>query len=670
MDPLHLSLNWRVHTGIVSPVRYALTSLALLLLPLATAHSQTWDDDIRPLLAANCSKCHGGAKQKGGLDLRSQDAVLRGGESGAAIVPQKPSESLLIQLVQAGSDPHMPPKKQLAPEEIDTLTQWVAHLGAQMESAVPAGAADRNNPALQLPAGVDPSLATDLYLQAEWQQTSTTPAAPSSDATFVRRIYIDLIGRIPTRAERDAFLADSDSGKRSELIDRLTGSDEHAAHLAEVFNVIFLDREDSRKRKRQDRGAWLDYLRWAFKTNRPWDEIGRDLIVARPGSAQENGASWFLYEQRDDHQEIATRTSATLLGKQVQCAQCHDHPVSPEIEQRHYWGLVSFFSRSLNVKTPEGPRVAERASGGYAKFSNLEGESSETELVMLTGKMIEEPDGRRDQDTAELYEIAPPEQWFKKLKKDEKLKKDLGALPVPKFSRREELANATTVDNPAFPRAIVNRVWAMVFGRGLVHPVDQMDSAHPPSHPELLDWLSRDFAASGYDVRRLIRALTKTQAYQLDFVGPPQGGDGLPPQDSQFARALDKPLSAEALYRSMRVAAGHGSGEDEAMRANFANTFPELFPEVYSPSVQQAMFVTNGTLIEQLLGDGAPLVGKLVAIGDPAALTEQAFIDILGRLPDTEERERGIAYLAPATPDRVRQLCWALLAGSEFRINH
>jgi len=629
-----------------------------------------WDDAIRPLLQTNCSKCHGGAKQKGGLDLRSLASALRGGESGPAIVPQKPGESLLIQLVQPGSDPHMPPKKQLAPAEIDALTTWVAHLDTVADAPDARADLATPDPAPSIPAGIDPSLATDLYLQAKWQETGTLPAAPAGDATFVRRAYLDLVGRIPTRAERDSFVADSDSRKRDALIDHLTGSEEHAGHLAEIFNVVFLDREDSRKRKRQDRGAWLDYLRWAFKSNRPWDEIGRDLIVARPNTKEESGASWFLYEQNDDHQKIATRTSATLLGKQVQCAQCHDHPVSPEIEQRHYWGLVSFFSRSLNVKTPEGPRVAERASGGYAKFSNLEGESSETELVLLTGGKIEEPDGRRDQDAAEFYEVAPPEQWFKKLKKDEKLKKNVAALPVPKFSRREELAAATTIGNPAFPRAIVNRAWAIVFGRGLVHPVDQMDSAHPPSHPGLLDWLSDDFAANGYDLRRLIRALMKSRAYQLDFRAPSQSEGDLPPQDSLFARALDKPLSAEALYRSMRVAAGHGGDPDEAMRASFASTFPELFPDVYSPSVQQAMFVTNGTLIDRLLADGAPLIQKLVELGDPAAASEEAFIEILGRMPDAEERERSIAYLAPATPERIRQLCWALLAGAEFRINH
>jgi hypothetical protein len=195
-----------------------------------------------------------------------------------------------------------------------------------------------------------------------------------------------------------------------------------------------------------------------------------------------------------------------------------------------------------------------------------------------------------------------------------------------------------------------------------------MDSAHPPSHPELLDWLARDFAAGGYDLRRLIRALMKSQSYQLS--SRPQDPDGRPPQDSLFARALDKPLSGEALYRSMRVAAGHGTGGDETMRAAFVNTFPDLFADVYSPSVQQAMFVTNGKLVDQLLADEAPLIQDLAKLPDSAAIISEAFLRILGREPDAEERSQCTQFLGDLGHEKIRQLCWALLAGAEFRINH
>jgi hypothetical protein len=564
----------------------------------------------------------------------------------------------------------MPPKKQLSDGEIEELRVWIAEL--EKPESTRAEAVETSPPGFHVPPGIDPTLAVDLFIQAKWSDAKVTPAGRSDDATFVRRVFLDLLGRIPTREDRDRFLGTTESSKRSALVDRLLESPEHAAHFAEIFNIVFLGREDGNQRNRNKRNAWLDYLRWVFETNRSWNKVGRDLLVARPESKPEGGASWFLYEQRDDHQQIATRVSATLLGKQVQCAQCHDHPVSPEIEQRHYWGLVSFFSRSINVKTPDGPRVAEKASGGYAEFSNLEGDSSETELVMYSGTRVDEPGGRRDQDAKDLYAVAPPDQWFAKLKDGEKLKKDIGTLPVPKFSRREAFADAATTDNPDFSRAIVNRIWAHVFGRGIVHPVDQIDSAHPPSHPELLDWLAHDFSENGHDVRRLIRALMHTRTYQLDSRLPTTEESELPPQDLLFAKALDKPLSAEALYRSMHVAAGHGSGADEGTRATFAKAFPELFAEVYSPSVQQALFWTNGSPVDRLLADEAPLIKELAKLANAESIVRESFLAILGREPDAEERARGNAFLRDGNTEfeTIRQLCWALLAGAEFRINH
>lgn len=611
---------------------------------------------VHPLIIDHCTKCHGGVKQKGGLDLRTLASAIEGGETDTSLLPGDPEKSPLFLAVQIDSDPHMPPKKQLTPEEIGSLNDWITTLEIK--------------PPLELilpDPGLDASTVVDQLVAQKWRDGDTAPTGLADDATFVRRVHLDLIGRIPTGEEYRNFLEDPGSQKRSFLIDQLTESPDHAAHLAEIFNVVFLDRAEARKRHRGERKAWLDYLRWAFEGNRPWDLVARDLLVARPTSAIENGASWFLYDQQDNYHEMATRTSRTLLGKQIQCAQCHDHPVAPEIEQGHYWGLVAFFNRSLNVTTPEGPRVAERANGGYDQFANLEGKTSQSRLVLYSNETIIEPGEKRESDSPDFYEIAPPEQWFVKLKKDEKLIKDLPALPVPKFSRREEFAQAITTDNPEFSGALVNRIWALLFGRGLVHPVDLMDSAHPASHPELLAWLTRDFAAHGHDVRRLIRLLAKSQAYQLD--SRPADPSQNPPLDSFFARALDKPLSAEALARSLRIALGHDSAENEDLRAALARVFPDLFAENFSPSVQQTMFLTNGEFFDQLLVD-SPLLERLVALENPDVVVLEAFQSILARAPDDEERPRVLSFINAKDPDSIRQFCWALITGAEFRINH
>lgn len=611
---------------------------------------------IHPVIIDNCTKCHGGVKQKGGLDLRTIEAALEGGETDTALIPGDADKSPLYQVVQVDSDPHMPPKKQLPDEEIAALKTWITDL-----KITPPKELVLPDPAKH------PAAVIDQLIRKKWQEEQVAPAQPANDATFLRRIYLDLLGRIPRVTEINSFLADQNPQKRNLLIDRLTNTDEHADHLAQVFNIVFLDRAHLRKRNPDHRRPWLNYLRWAFKSNRPWDQIGRDLVLARPESEKERGASWFIYDQLDDHSQIATRVSRTLLGKQVQCAQCHDHPVAPEIEQRHYWGLVAFFNRSLNVKTPQGPRIAERASGGYDKFANLEGKTGQSQLILYSNKIIEETGGKQTKDSAELYSVAPPGQWFRKLKKDEKLKKDLPNLPVPKFSRREAFAQSLTTDNPDFSRAIVNRIWALMFGRGLVHPVDLMDSAHPASHPELLAWLSRDFENNGYNLRRLIRQIAKSKPYQLDSRPAPSAGQ--PPLDSFFARALDKPLSAEALTRSLRTALGHEEPNDKALRNHLAKIFPDLFAENFSPSVQQTMFLTNSPLFDKLLVE-SPLLARLQAIESPHALAHEIFQATLSRQPVPTELDRSLSFLRPKDKSSIQQFVWALLTTPEFRLNH
>lgn len=620
---------------------------------VAAAHSS---GQVHPVILDNCTKCHGGVKQKGGLDLRTVDAALKGGDTESALVPGDSAGSPIFNLIQEGSDPHMPPKKQLSPEDIEAVKKWITELKITppKELVLP----DPKKPVVQV---------IDQLIEKKWKAEKVEPSATASDEVFVRRLYLDLLGRIPKASEARAFLSNKDPQKRELLIDRLTESKEHADHLASVFNVVFLDRAAIRKRNPDQRKAWLEYLRWAFHSNRPWDQIARDLVLARPQAKEERGASWFIHEQRDDHSEVAKRVSRTLLGKQVQCAQCHNHPVAPEIEQRHYWGLVAFFNRSLNVKTPEGPRVAERASGGYDKFANLEGKTGQSELVIYSNAVIEEAGGKQTEESRELYEVAPPDQWLRKLKKDEKLKKDLKELPVPKFSRREAFARTLTNENQDFSRAIVNRIWALMLGRGLVHPVDLMDSAHPPSHPELLAWLARDFENNGYNLRRLIRNLAKSRVYQLD--SRPAPSSGRPPLDSLFARALEKPLSAESLARSLRVALEHEDPNDESLRRHLASIFPDLFAENFSPSVQQTMFLTNGPLVDQLIA-GSPLLKRLTGIQSKRELAHEIFEVILSRPPDPSEMKRSIAFLKPGNSSSIQQFCWALITSAEFRMNH
>ena len=653
---------------------------------VAEIRADAWDAHVRPLLESKCLKCHGGAKQKGGLDLRSAAMILKGGETGPAVVAGKPDESLLYELIQPAADPHMPPKGDpLTSGETLLLRSWIESLDANATTSDTPGFA--NSPTWSPPSGSTASEAIDLRLAAGWERAGVTPAPKCDDATFARRAYIDLAGRIPTVRELQAFTDSDGSDKRGTLVEKLLASPEFPKHMTEIFNAVFLRREGEGK---SDRGAresnrWLDYLHWAFSNNRPWDRMAVDLLMARPAIEEETGASWFLAEKRDDPNTMATETARALLGKQIECAQCHDHPVSPEIEHRHYWGMVAFFNRTYRVKTPQGIRVAEAATGGYSEYKDLGGKSFEAELAFLNGSTF--PEKRNEgPDSAEFYMVAPPESYFealasqddgKKKKKDKKKRRgppEMEIAPVPKQSRRELLTQAIVEGNPDFAAAAVNRFWAYLTGRGLVHPVDQMDSAHPPSHPQLLAWLAVDFSDHGYDIRRLIGSIMASKAYQLDSVHPAQR----PPLPQTFARMVPKPLSAEALCRSLLVASGKTPGldgtfdgvDEDAYRRQFVKRFPALFPEVTSPRVGQGLFFTNNPVLDDFTA--SEQTENLAGEPDPVNRTHQAFLQVLGRAPDPAETERTVAYFG-ARADRIghatQQVLWSLMASSEFRFN-
>lgn len=653
---------------------------------LVGARADVWDAHVRPLLENKCLKCHGGVKKKGGLDLRSLSSILKGGETGPAVVPGQVDASLLFELIQPGADPHMPPKGEaLTSDETFLLRTWIEGLdGKDLAEAAAAKMADWD---WAPPEGTTVPEAINLRLAAGWQKESITLALTCDDATFARRAYIDLAGRIPTPVEVSAFCDDARPEKRGSLVHRLMESDEFPKHMTVIFDTVFLLRDRDGKSGRGDRQSnrWFDYLHWAFTTNRPWNQMASDMLLARPNAEEEMGAAWFLAEKKDDPNAMATETARTLLGKQIQCAQCHDHPISPEIEHKHYWGMVAFFKRTYRVKTPEGIRVAEAATGGYSEYKDLGGQSFAAELAFLNGKTL--PEERNEgPESADLYSVTPPESYFEQVakKSDEKKEKkkrkgppEMPVAPVPKQSRRALLAQEIVSNNPDFAAAAVNRFWAYLTGRGLVHPVDQMDSAHPASHPQLLTWLARDFALHGYNARRLIAGIMASHAYQLDSTHPAER----PPLAHTFARMVPKPLPAEALYRSLLVASGKSPQTDGSFADNdiddhdrliLVQRFPALFPEVVSPDVGQSLFFTNNPLLDDFTSpvDDASTAARMIAEPDLAARTQLAFQQVLSRAADADEVAQAVAYFENRpVATASEQLLWALMASSEFRFN-
>ncbi len=640
--------------------------LTLLQLTGAAVFATPAWEAARAILHERCTKCHGGVKHKGGLDLRAIPNILKGGESGPAVLEGKPEESLLIEVLDPEADVSMPPKGEpLSASEIETLTAWVRSLGQ------PSPIQDTAT----IPEGLSPTTVIDFLTAKGWQQRQVKASALVDDAGYVRRAYLTLTGRIPTSGERERFLDSTDSQKRAHLVDVLLEGSEFARHFAEIFDTVMMGRRHGltgKARPLQREADWHTYLRDVFAQNRPWNQVAREMLESK------GAARWYLAAHRNNHEDMVRSVAPALLGKQIACAQCHNHPIVPEIEQRHYWGLVAFFNRSFNVQTPQGLQVGESAVGGNVKFSSLEGESYEAKLAFFTGKTVEETStANEDAHDASHYRIPPNADYFEKLKtKKPKDKKGRGKdtpkmdqAPVPLFSRRAALAEVAIEGYPDFAKAYVNRIWAILLGRGLVHPVDHLDSMHPPSHPELLDWLGRDFEKSGYDTKQLIRAITASRVSQLSSV--PLESTQRPPEES-FASRVITPLSAEALFRSMLVAGGHTPDaegkfpgiDEQKYRDTFARLYPDLFPETYSPQASEGMFFTNNVLMNEILVESFEDL-------PPSAIVNKAFFQAYGRPPDEDERAASAAYLGenPSTK-RAQSLLWALINSAEFRFIH
>ena len=328
-----------------------------------------------------------------------------------------------------------------------------------------------------------------------------------------------------------------------------------------------------------------------------------------------------------------------------------------EIQQYHYWGMVAIFGRGKNQQSQNGPRVVESAIGGHQTFKDLAGDDHEAELTFFESETISETrsaEGGGEKDSDENY--VPSSSDSK------------GEPKVPKFSRRQQFVDEILADHPLVGQAFVNRMWALFMGRGLIHPVDRMDSMHEPSHPALLEWLSNDFRSNGYDVKRLVRQLVRTRCYQLD--SRPADANALP---EHFAYALDKPLTAESFLSSIEVVlGGEGRSTNASLLQRFRRDFPDVFAETPNSTLTQALMLSNHPELNALFGSDAAAMMQLLKEHDDKSQVEAAFHLVFNRQPDADERAASIDFLQKCDRrgEALGQLLWAMVTSAEFRINH
>jgi len=498
----------------------------------------------------------------------------------------------------------------------------------------------------------------DQHLRQAWKAAGIMPAAECDDATFARRVYLDLAGRIPSVAEQRAFEADERADKHERLIDLLLHSEDYVQHLTDVFDTLLMGRGTREKYAQRHSSQWRAYLERVFRENRPWDQVTREILLARPDQKQDRGLVWFLYERNNKPQEIAEAVAPAFFGIRIECAQCHDHMIADEIEQAHYWGLVAFFNRGTNAKSKWGPSVKESAVGGFSEFASLDGSSYPNHLTFFRAKTIDErrpKAGTKQEDKDEFYRPG----------------KHADGNRVPLFSRRQKFVDEIVADHPLIARAFVNRVWALMMGRGLVHPFDEMDSVHEPSHPELLDWLAETFRRSGYDIRRLVGLIASNRAYRLQSQRPSGVDDR-----ATFAWYLDRPLTAEQYVRSVQQAVSGAFRNDHKLLVEVRDRLTDVLPDESVTTVKEALFLTNNAAVNDYLNDPAVagLLDELTAQADIRQPTELVTRRLFGRGPTEQEYSQLAAFLhghdESARRHRWKMALWAMLTSSEFRFNH
>jgi hypothetical protein len=512
----------------------------------------------------------------------------------------------------------------------------------------PALAADKPDP-LALSKRVDHHVAVKLAT------AGVKPAAAADDATFLRRTYLLLVGRIPLPSEVYAFLEDKDHGKRAKLVDRLLASPGYANHFATVWRGWLIPEAMTRFEVAALVPGFEAWLRKRLSENVAYDKIVTELLttpLAPPRQANApfqpagedaifgaQGPLAFYYAKDAKPENLASATAGLFLGVQLGCAQCHDHPFA-KWSRDQFWGLAGFFAgvEKTQPNNDFGPlrEVLDRRELAIPNTDQV------VQATFLDGT---EPDWK------------------------------------PGVTARSTLATWITArNNQFFARATVNRVWWYVYGTGIVDPVDDFTDDHLPSHPALLDELAKAFVDSGFDLRFLLRAVLLSETYQREStVGEP--GQANP---RLFARFPIQALSPEQLYDSLSVVASAGQEPGNMFLLNPGSPKRQFFdkfaivggkPEAPT-SILQALTLMNGDLVAQATD---PQRSKPVAVvvGLPDLTDEERvevlYVMALGRQPKPAELDRALKHVRaePTNPKkRYADLLWALLNSAEFRTNH
>jgi hypothetical protein len=480
----------------------------------------------------------------------------------------------------------------------------------------------------------------DYHLAVRLVERGVAPAPLSDDAEFLRRVYLDLAGCIPSIIDVRDFLDDTRPNKRRLWVDLILDGkkpsrkpDAFPQHFANVYRTWILSRVNS------EQGGALaptleTWLRDRFKTNTPYDRLERELLAASP--SDNNRVFFQINENKPEN--LAASASRLFLGIKLECAQCHDDRSGGNWAQEHFWSFAAFF-------------------GGV---NSQGGKTSNKHEIEIPGK--------KKTVRARFLDDSEPT-W--------KAKEDPLAVLADWLVR---------ADNPYFARGAVNRLWSYFFGTGLTDPIDEQGDHNPPSHPELLDELAQHFIRHHFDMKYLIRALVASEAYQRTSVASHPGQD----DPRLFARMAVRGLSAEQLFDSLAEATEYQDSspsvtnrfadpQNLSPRQKFLSRFAHQDKATEAPtSILQALYLMNSSFVAERTS--LEQNKTLATIADAAQTdtsrrVETLFLVVLSRKPTAMEMKRLVAYVERGGPtgdhrQALADLFWALLNSAEFRLNH
>jgi hypothetical protein len=502
----------------------------------------------------------------------------------------------------------------------------------------------------------------DDLIDKKLRLLNLSPSPPCTDAEFIRRLWLDLCGVLPTPEEVKVFVEDPRPDKRDRLIDRLLGRPEYVDYWAHKWSDLLL--VSSRRLPQPAVWAFYRAVRRSVADNQPWDQFAREVLTATGSTMTGGGGNYFVIHK--DVTDLTESTSVTFLGMSIQCARCHNHPLE-KWTQDQYWAMANLFARvGLKNGGRTGEVIVQSLSAGDA-------------LHPRTGRPV------------------PPA--------------PLDGRPLDSASpldRRRYFADwLTAPDNPYFAKALVNRVWKNFMGRGLVEAEDDLRETNPPTNRELFDALAKDFVAHNYDVKHLIRTITRSAAYQRSSAPLP----GNAADDRFYSRYLIRRLPAEVILDAYSDVTGvptpfetlslgpsggttaaqypHGVRAMQLPDSQLVSRFLDAFGRAEreqtcscerssDSSIGQALHLNNGQTVNEKLRHPDSRLSKWIAEGAAnAVILDRVFRHALSRPSGAVEKKRFLEAIAAAAKDgpaarreALEDAIWAVQTGKEFHFNH